>query len=100
MVTHPDLRVAGSYHVSMSDGAPDIIVPALLSRYLFLLTIGNGTKPVKVNFWTRRFSGFTGVTSLCRGCLLSRRTDDGACRTVRRLSPMSQIHRGTPASYG
>src|SRR5207245_2987866 len=33
------------------------------SLYLFLLTIGIGTKPVKVNFWTRLFSGFSGVTS-------------------------------------
>src|SRR5215475_14396960 len=32
-------------------------------RYLFLITIGIGTKPVKVNFWTRLFSGFSGVTS-------------------------------------
>src|SRR5262245_10619549 len=32
-------------------------------RYLFLITVGIGTKPVKVNFWTRLFSGFSGVTS-------------------------------------
>src|SRR5262249_28455784 len=32
-------------------------------RYLFLITVGIGTKPVKVNFWTRLFSAFSGVTS-------------------------------------
>src|SRR5689334_19972048 len=31
--------------------------------YLFLITDGIGTKPVRVNFWTRLFSGFSGVTS-------------------------------------
>jgi hypothetical protein len=36
---------------------------ALRTRYLFLVTGGNDTKPVKVNFWTRRLSGFSGVTS-------------------------------------
>ena len=35
----------------------------LTCLYLFLITIGIGTKPVKVNFWTRLFSGFSGVTS-------------------------------------
>src|SRR5437016_3232139 len=35
----------------------------LSDRYLFLISIGIGTKPVKVNFWTRLFSGFSGVTS-------------------------------------
>ena len=36
----------------------------LSDRYLFLISIGIGTKPVKVNFWTRLFSGFSGVTSV------------------------------------
>src|SRR5215510_14043900 len=43
--------------------APHICETGKCVCYLFLITIGIGAKPVKVNFWTRLFSGFSGVTS-------------------------------------
>src|SRR5437867_12757135 len=49
-----------NYDLSTNDARRRLNLTCL---YLFLITIGIGAKPVKVNFWTRLFSGFSGVTS-------------------------------------